>query len=339
MKTKIERRKGNKRRIILIGDGAVGSSFAFASVLKGTGRELGIMDVNKNKAYGDVLDLEDALVYSEPKHIFVADYEDCKEADIVIIAAGVPQKDKNQSRLELLTENIILFNEIVTKVMASGFNGIFVIASNPVDILSYATWKFSGLPHNQVIGTGTSLDTARFRYELSDLVKVDTRNVHIYILGEHGDSEFPAWSVGNVGGLNFGKWLDLHPEIDRKVLNEIFETVRDKAYKIIENKRATYYGIAASLNRIVKAILNDENSILPISTYLDGQYGLEDIYIGTPAILGKHGVVDILELPLNEEELQKYKESASKLKEAINAPFKNIKEKDENNNESTSNKE
>lgn len=321
MKTYTNKKENN--RIILIGNGAVGSSFAFTTVLRGIGRELGIIDINTRRVEGDVMDLSDALSFCDPKEVFVADYSDCENADIVVITAGFPQKE-GETRLDLLRKNLVLFKEIVDNVMATGFDGIFLVATNPVDILTYATWKFSGLPFSRVIGSGTSLDTARLRKEIAKELDVDSRNVHAYIMGEHGDSEFPAWSHANIGGLNFSEWNSPNGKICEKRMNEIFERVRDEAYYIIERKGATYYGIATALTRIVKAILNDEKSILPLSVYLNGQYGLSDIYIGIPAIVGKKGIIQVVEMPLSDDEQEKLEKSAKKLRDAMEEPFKEM---------------
>lgn len=310
----------NHDKIILIGDGAVGSSFAYATVLLGIGEELGIIDLNKDKTIGDALDLEDALAYTSPKKIYAADYADCHDADIVVITAGAAQKP-GETRLDLVHKNLRIFKSMVGQVMASGFNGIFLVATNPVDILTYATWKFSGLPSSKVIGSGTSLDSARFRQKISEFVNVDPRNVHAYILGEHGDTEFAVWSHANVGGLQIYDWVSQHSQVDEQALLESFYDVRDKAYIIIEKKGATYYGIATALARITRALLRDENSVLPVSVFLDGEYGVEDVYISTPAILNARGVRDKLELNLNDAELEKMQASARHLREVIDQAF------------------
>ncbi|WP_373849968.1 L-lactate dehydrogenase, partial [Jeotgalibaca porci] len=208
------------QKIILIGDGAVGSSYAFALVTQNVGRELGIIDMNAAKTEGDAIDLSDALAYTSPKKIYAATYDDCGDADLVVLTAGAAQKP-GETRLDLINKNLKIFKSIVDQVMASGFNGIFLVATNPVDILTYATWKFSGLPASQVIGSGTSLDSARFRQEIAKLVNVDARNVHAYILGEHGDTEFPVWSHANVGGLQMYEWVKQHGTlVDEEALVE-----------------------------------------------------------------------------------------------------------------------
>lgn len=312
------------KKVILIGDGAVGSTFAFSAVTQGIAREFGIIDINKKRVSGDVLDLQDVLAYTGPVHVFAAEYEDCRDADVVVFTAGLPQKE-GETRLDLVDKNLAIFKTMVGSVVASGFDGVFVVASNPVDILTYATWKFSGFPASRVVGSGTVLDSARFRYELSNILKVDARNVHAYIMGEHGDTEFPVWSKANIGGLNIYDWVMEHSSaVDAITLQETFEHVRDKAYEIIERKGATYYGIAVALTRIVKAILNNEGAILPLSVYLSGEYGLHDIYIGAPAVLGRLGVTSIIDFELSEKEQQEMMLSASTLKKTLDAAFKKL---------------
>lgn len=312
--------KIDRQKVILVGDGAVGSSFAYALVLQGIARELGIVDVFKDKTQGDAIDLSNALPYTSPKKIYSAEYSDCKDADIVVITAGAPQKP-GETRLDLVAKNLKILKSIVDPIVESGFNGIFVVAANPVDILTYATYKLSGFPKERVIGSGTSLDTARLRQEIADLVNVDARSVHAYIMGEHGDTEFPVWSHANIGGVKISEWVKDHPEVDESKLVTIFEDVRDAAYKIIKLKGATFYGIGTTLARIVRAILNDEQAILPLSVYMDGQYGLNDIYIGSPAIIGRDGITSILEIPLNDHEKQNMKQSADQLKDVIKNSF------------------
>ncbi|HHX52430.1 MAG TPA: L-lactate dehydrogenase [Erysipelothrix sp.] len=311
------------KKIILVGDGAVGSSYAFATVLQGIGQELGIIDLNVEKAQGDAMDLSDALAYTSPKNIYQAEYKDCHDADIVVITAGAAQKP-GETRIDLVHKNLHIFKDMVSNIMDSGFNGIFLIATNPVDILTYATWKFSGLPPTQIIGSGTSLDSARFRQEIARLVDVDPRNVHAYILGEHGDTEFPVWSHANVGGLQIYEWVQQYSSVDELALIQSFYDVRDKAYTIIEKKGATYYGVAAALARITRAILDDENAIIPVSVYMLGEYDQHDVYISSPAVINSFGVRNIIELPLNEYEQSKMTASANHLKEIMKEAFTNL---------------
>lgn len=311
------------KKIILVGDGAVGSSYAFATVMQGIGQELGIIDLNVNKAQGDALDLEDALAYTSPKKIYQAEYKDCHDADLVVITAGAPQKP-GETRIDLVHKNLKIFKDMIAQIMESGFDGVFLIATNPVDILTYATWKFSGLPATQIVGSGTSLDSARFRQEIANLVHVDARNVHAYILGEHGDTEFPVWSHANVGGLQIYEWVSQYSQVDQEALIQAFFDVRDKAYTIIDKKGATYYGVAAALARISQAILNNENAIIPVSVYMLGEYDQEDVYISSPAVLNSRGVRNIIELPLNDFEKGMMTKSANTLKEITKMAFEQL---------------
>lgn len=306
-----ERKK--QQKIILIGDGAVGSSYAYALINQNIGQELGIIDVNTEKAEGDVMDLNSALAFTAPKKIYVADYADCHDADLVVYTAGASQKP-GETRLDLTEKNLRITKDVVEKVMASGFNGIFLVATNPVDILTYAVYKLSGLPSHQVIGTGTSLDSARFRQAVANLLDVDVRNVHGYIIGEHGDTEFPVWSHANVAGLQINEWLNNNPDTDEQALVEIFFSVRDAAYEIIKRKGATFYGIGVSLARITRAILNNEHAVLPLSVYLEGEYGQNDIYIGSPAIINQRGIDKVVEIPLNDSEKEKMTHSADTIR-------------------------
>ena len=317
----------DNQKIILVGDGAVGSSYAFALVAQNIAQEIGIIDINRAKAQGDAMDLSHALAFTSPKKIYAADYSDAHDADIVVITAGAAQKP-GETRLDLVHKNLKINRAVVKEIVASGFNGIFLVASNPVDILTYSTWKFSGFPKEKVIGSGTSLDSARFRQALSDLLEVDARNVHAYILGEHGDSEFPVWSHANVAGLPIYDWVMAHPEIDEEAMVNLFFSVRDAAYDIIEKKGATFYGIAVSLARITQAILDNENAVLPLSVYVDGEYGLDDIYIGSPAIINAQGIKQVIEIPLTDGEQDRMTASASQLKEILNAAFAKLEEED-----------
>lgn len=317
----------DNQKIILVGDGAVGSSYAFALVAQNIAQEIGIIDINRAKAQGDAMDLSHALAFTSPKKIYAADYSDAHDADIVVITAGAAQKP-GETRLDLVHKNLKINRAVVKEIVASGFNGIFLVASNPVDILTYSTWKFSGFPKEKVIGSGTSLDSARFRQALSDLLEVDARNVHAYILGEHGDSEFPVWSHANVAGLPIYDWVMAHPEIDEEAMVNLFFSVRDAAYDIIEKKGATFYGIAVSLARITQAILDNENAVLPLSVYVNGEYGLDDIYIGSPAIINAQGIKQVIEIPLTDGEQDRMTASASQLKEILDAAFTKLEEED-----------
>lgn len=315
----------NHQKVMLVGDGAVGSSYAYAMALQGIAEEFGIIDVVKERTEGDALDLIDATGYTYPKKIYSAEYSDCKDADLVVITAGAPQKP-GETRLDLVNKNLRILSTIVKPVVESGFQGIFLVAANPVDILTYATWKFSGFPKERVLGSGTSLDTARLRVAMADLTGIkDPRSMHAYIMGEHGDSEFAAYSSASIGSLPFLDWAKEH-DVSKETLEKIEDDVRNKAYEIINKKGATFYGVAAALARISKAILRDEDTVLPVSAYMDGQYGIDDVYIGTPAVVCADGIKQVIEVPLNEEEQTKMTESAKTLKQVLNDGLKNLEE-------------
>ncbi len=302
----------NHQKVILVGDGAVGSAFAYSMVNQGLAEEFGIIDVVKERTEGDALDLEDAQVFTAPKNIYSADYADCKDADVVVITAGAAQKP-GETRLDLVNKNLKIFSMIIKPIVDSGFDGIFVIAANPVDILTYATWKFSGFPKEKVIGSGTSLDTSRLRVALAKKFNVDPRNVDAYIMGEHGDSEFAAFDEATIGGKPLKSIAKEHGVSDDD-LATIEDQTRKKAYEIINRKGATYYGIATCLMRITKAILRDENAVLPVGAALDGEYGLNDIFIGTPAIINANGLAGVIEVPLSAKEQDAMAKSAETLK-------------------------
>ena len=303
-------------KIILIGTGAVGSSFAYASTLLGVGRELGIIDINEDKVEGEVMDLTDAISFTKPKNIYKADYSDCKDAEVVVITAGAAQKE-GETRLDLVEKNLAIFKDMIGKVVDSGFDGIFLVASNPVDILTYATWKYSGFPASKVIGTGTTLDSSRFKKEIAGLIGIDPRSVDAFILGEHGDTEFPVWSHTNIGGLPIYEWVKNQSELDEKALLDTFEKSKNAAYEIIKKKGATFYGIGMALTALVRAIIDDENSVYSTSSYLNGEYGLNDIYIGVPTIIGKDGAKWVIEVPLTDIEKENMDKSAKTLKGII----------------------
>lgn len=309
-------------RVALIGTGFVGSSYAFALLNQGITEELVLIDLNKEKAEGDAMDLNHGLPFAPSRtKIWYGDYSDCKDADLVVITAGANQKP-GETRLDLVEKNTRIFKGIVEDIMASGFDGIFLVATNPVDILTYAVWKYSGLPKERVIGSGTILDTARFRFLLGEYFDVDTRNVHAYIIGEHGDTELPVWSHADIAGTSIAEWTKNKTNYDQNDLDNIFLNVRDAAYHIIERKGATYYGIAMGLVRLTKAILRNENSVLTVSAYLDGEYGEKDIYIGVPAVVNRNGIREVVELDLSKEEKQKFLHSVEVLKKTMEPVLK-----------------
>lgn len=303
-------------KVILVGNGDVGSSYSFALVAQGIGTEIGIIDLNQQKVSGDIQDLAHGLAFVAPKSIYAATYQDCSDADLVVITAGAAQVD-GETRLELLKRNLGIMENIVKQVVASGFQGIFLIASNPVDVLTHYVKEWTGFPVHRVIGSGTSLDTARLRNSLGEKINVDPRDVNVYVLGEHGDTQFPVWSHGTIGGLSIGEWLDKHPELSRADLVKIAEEVKVAAYTIIEAKGSTHYGIAIALARITKAILNDEKAVLPVSVHLNGEYGVTDVCISSTAVINKNGIQEIIEIPLNQEESSQMRNSVAELKKMI----------------------
>jgi L-lactate dehydrogenase len=297
-------------RIVVIGVGAVGSTTAYTLLLRERVDELVLIDANKEKAIGDALDMNHGLAFLAKAKVWAGNYEDCADADIVIITAGVAQRP-GEARVDLLKRNVAIFESISNEVLKYNKNGILLIATNPVDIMSYFTWKKSGWPSHRVIGSGTLLDTARFRYLIGDKLAMDPRSVHAHIIGEHGDSELPVWSLANIAGSNI--------PLTHETRDEIFHNTRDAAYRIIEAKGATYYAIALALDRICTAILKNEAAVLNVSTLLHNYYGVNDVYLGVPCIVDRSGVREILHLNINEEEQEMLRKSANKMKESINS--------------------
>lgn len=304
-----------KGKVVLVGTGFVGMSMAYSMLNRGGVNELVLIDIDKDKTIGEEMDLSHGLPFAPQKMVIkAADYDECKDAQVVVITAGIAQKP-GQTRLELAETNTKIMKSITKSIMASGFNGIIIVASNPVDLMTYVVSKVSGLPKNQVFGSGTVLDTARLRYLMSDYLKVSSKNIHAYIMGEHGDSSFVPWEHAYVGCKKIKDVMkdNNHPMED---LEKIHKDVINAAYEIINKKKATYYGIGMSLNRLVKAVLDNENSILTVSTYLkDGQYGQDDIYIGVPAVINSNGIRELVDLELNEEEQAKLDNSCKIIKE------------------------
>ena len=303
-----------KGKVVLVGTGFVGMSMAYAMLNRGGVHELILIDIDKDKTIGEEMDLSHGLPFAPQKMVIKAgDYEDCKDAQVVVITAGVAQKP-GQTRLELAETNTKIMKQITENIMTSGFNGIIIVASNPVDLMTYVVAKVSGLPKNQVFGSGTVLDTARLRYLMADYLKLSSKNIHAYIMGEHGDSSFVPWDHAYLGCKKIKDVMkdNKHPMED---LKKIHQGVINAAYEIIDKKKATYYGIGVALSRIVKAVLENENAILTVSTYLkDGDYGQDDIYIGVPAVINSKGVRELLYLELNEEEQAKLDESCKIIK-------------------------
>lgn len=303
-----------KRKVVLVGTGFVGMSMAYSLLNQGGINELVLIDVMKEKAVGEAMDLAHGIPCAPSRiDIKAGEYDECRDADIVVITAGLAQKP-GQTRLDLAKANAKIMKDITESVVKSGFDGIFVIASNPVDLMTYVVQKVSGFPKNKVIGSGTVLDTARLRYLLGEHLEVCSKNVHAYIMGEHGDSSFVPWEHCYVGCK---KIIDIMKDGKFPIedLEKIHKDVVNAAYEIIEKKKATYYGIGMALNRIVRAILDDENSILTVSTYLeDGKYGQNNVYIGVPAIINENGIKGLLRLDLSKEEQEKLNRSCNLIK-------------------------
>ena len=309
------------RKAAIVGVGGVGMGCAYSILNQGLLDEMVLIDVAGDKADGEARDLMDGVSYApENCKVYHGDYSDCKDAQMVIITAGINQKP-GQSRLELVGTNAKIMRSIVKEVMASGFDGNLVIVSNPVDVLTYVAWEESGLPQNRVIGTGTSLDSTRLRMQLANKTGVDPHAISAYIVGEHGDSEQPLCSQASIGGKPLMDWIEDGDEgvIKKEDLEEIRKTVRDAAYYIIDRKQITNWGIGLSTARVVRAILNDERAILPVSAYFNGEYGLNDIFTGIPTIVGENGVERIVEMHITDEEKAGLHKSASELKEVLDS--------------------
>ena len=310
--------KKSGKKIVLIGTGFVGMSYAYALLNQNVCDELVLIDIDRQRAEGEAMDLNHGLAFS-PSHMRISagDYQDCSDASLVAICAGVAQKP-GESRIDLLLRNKKVFEQIIGPVVESGFSGIFLVATNPVDIMTQITMQLSGFDSRRVIGTGTALDSARLRYLLGEYFRVDPRNVPAYVMGEHGDSEFVPWSQALVATKPILSICEEKPESFKKEdLDRISGEVRDAAQKIIVAKRATYYGIGMAMTRITKAILGDENSVLTVSAMMSGEYGLKRVYIGTPCIVGAGGILEKIEVRLSEEELEKLRGSARLLQDTF----------------------
>lgn len=309
----MEKNSFKKRKVVLVGTGMVGMSYAY-SILNSNNvcDELVLIDKNKEKAMGEVLDLNHSLAFSGYNiKIYAGDYSDCADADVVTICAGIPRKP-GDSRLDLLNNNVEIFKSVVGSVMESGFDGCFLIATNPVDVMTYVTQKISGLPAGRVIGSGTTLDTSRLRYLLSERFLVSPKNVHAYVLGEHGDSSFIPWSQATIGASSVKYFCQHHPELVKDFnADGVLDEVRRVAAEVIKAKKATYYSIGLVLRRITTAILSNENTILTLSANPTGKYGYKDLCIGLPSVVGRNGIVEVMELDLNSEETEKLAQSCN----------------------------
>jgi len=304
-------------RVAIVGMGNVGATFAYALLLSGLAAEVVLIDANRAKAEGEAMDLNHAVPFTHPTKVWAGDYGDCAGAAVTVLAAGAPQSP-GETRLDLVKKNAALWREIVPKVATHSPGGILLIATNPVDVLTYAAWKLSSLPRQRVIGSGTILDTARFRYLLSQQLGVDARSVHAYIIGEHGDSEVPVWSLANIAGMRLPEFYRAQGIVyDRQELEEIFRLTRDAAYRIIERKGATYYAVSAGLMRITQAILRNQRTVLSVSSLISDYYGLNDVCFSLPTVVDRGGVEQVLRLKLDSVEIDKLQASAKVLKNVI----------------------
>jgi len=306
----------NKQKCAVIGCGAVGATIAFAITQKSLFSELVLIDSNHAKAEGEAMDISHGLPFTHPMKVYAGDYSDISDCFLIIITAGAAQRP-DETRLDIVHRNVEIYKKIIPQITRYNKDAIILVVSNPVDILTYCTIKLSGYPANRVLGSGTVLDTARLKYRLGRSLCVDSRSIHAFIIGEHGDSELAVWSSANVSGIDLDDFHGLCGSCDNISFNEIYESVRDSAYEVIERKGATYYGIAMAVMKIIVSIIRDEHSVLPVSCYIDGHYGLSDLCIGVPAIVGNEGVEKVLDIPLDEEEQQKLSASVQTLKNVI----------------------
>jgi L-lactate dehydrogenase len=305
----------NRSKVVIVGAGLVGSSTAFSLITQGICDEVMIIDINKNKARGEVMDLCHCVEYlNRNVKVSEGEYSDCADADIVVITAGAPPK-AGQSRLDMLELSANIAKMIVEPIMSSGFKGHFIVVSNPVDIIAYYVYKLSGLPKNQVMGTGTAMDSARLKHFIGQQIGVDPRSVQGYTMGEHGDSQMCPWSHVTVGGKRFTDIIEDNEEYRNIDLDEIVKRVTRVGFDILEVKGTTCYGIATAVVGIIKAVMNDENKIIPVSTLLEGEFGEYDVFCGVPVILNRNGVQDIVEVHLTPEELVKFKNSVAVIRE------------------------
>ena len=307
----------NSRKVVMIGCGFVGSSSAFALMQSGLFSEMVLIDADQNRAEGEAMDIRHGMSFASPMKIYAGSYDDISDAAIIVITAGANQKP-DETRLDLIRKNAGIMKSIIGEIKKRDFGGILLIVSNPVDILTYIALKESGYPANRVIGSGTVLDTGRFKYELGEHLGVDSRSVHAFIIGEHGDSELAAWSNARVGGLPINDFCELRGHFNHEEsMKKIFESVKNSAYEIIARKHATYYGIAMAVVRICAAIVRNEQSILPVSSLMTGQYGLDDVVLSIPAVVDANGIETVVPIELSESELRELKKSAEVLKGII----------------------
>lgn len=297
----------NMQKVAVIGCGFVGATSAFSLIQSGLFSEMVLIDANHEKAVGEAMDLSHGSAYSTPVKIYAGSYDDIVDAGLIVITAGANQKP-NETRLDLVKKNVSIFKSIIPEIKERNCEGILLIVSNPVDILTYVTLKLSGFPANRVIGSGTVLDTARLKHVLGEHLQVDSRNIHAYVIGEHGDSELAVWSGAQVAGIHINHFCELRGHFQhQEAMNRLYQEVRDSAYHIIERKGATYYGVAVAVKRIAEAIVKNEHAVLPISSLMQGEFGLSDLCLSIPTVVGNKGVEMVVDIYLDNEENQRYR--------------------------------
>jgi len=304
-------------RIAVVGAGWVGISFAYQLSTAALCEELVLIDSNHAKAEGEAMDLNHGISFApSPVRIWAGDYSDCRDADMVVITAGAAQK-LGQTQMDLAEQNATVVRDVTNQVMASGFDGILVVATNPVNVMAHVAWKASGLPKRRVIGSGTVLDTARLRYKVGEYFDLSPRNCHVYYLGEHGAGGFVAWDNARIYGKSIAQLLAENDQYSQADLDDIYQRVRDAANQIIEYKSAAYYAIGLGLLRIVRAVVRNENSVVTIGAHLDGEYGASGLHIGVPALIDRTGIRQIIEIDLTEDEQQQFNASVGRIQRAI----------------------
>lgn len=307
----------NMQKVAVIGCGFVGATSAFSLIQTGLFSEMVLIDANAKKAEGEAMDLSHGSAYLTPMNIYAGTYDDIVDAGIIVITAGANQKP-NETRLDLVKKNVQIFKSIIPEIKKRNCEGILLIVSNPVDILTEVALKLSGFPSNRVIGSGTVLDTARLKYVLGKHLQVDPRDIHAYIIGEHGDSELVVWSGAQVAGIHINHFCELRGHFNHEeAMERLAQEVRDSAYEIIERKGATYYGVAVAVKRIATAIVKDEHAVLPVSSLMQGEFGLNDLCLSIPTVIGQDGVEKVVDIYLNNDENDKLQSSARALKEVL----------------------
>ena len=306
-------------KVVIVGAGFVGSTFAYSLLIRGLASQIVIIDINKERAEGEVMDLNHGLPFAYPTRIWAGDYPDCKDADIVVIAVDKGQRIE-QSRLELAEGNFQVLKQIVPNVTRYNKDCILLVVTNPLDVMTYATLRLSGFAGNRVIGSGTILDTARLRYLLGEYLQVDPRNVHAYIIGEHGDSEVPVWSLANVAGIRLKDYCPLcNVPYNLDNFKDLFLKVRNAGYEIVKRKGRTFYAVALGMTKIVESILRNENAVLTVSCFLQNYYGVSDTCLSVPVVLNRSGVKEIIKLPLDEKEIADFQKSATIIRNVVHS--------------------